>query len=149
MDGIIEAGIALSKTSTPAAAATVLLHYCSAAAEPDLLAFYHFADKKSRNLLTLESFRGYKPEQEELSTREESICFILESRESVCLLHRKESPFSGILLSSAMNSGMAAPLVTDSGRGGILFLNYLHPYRFSFQHIKLIEKLIQTALPRF
>ena len=145
MHGITEAGIVLANTSSFAAAAELLLHYCYSILKPDLTALYLFPAKKQGETLKLNAFKGYEPGQNVLSAEEESIRFILDSRESVCLLQKKESPFSGILLTPSMHSGIAAPLTTAPGRKGILFLNYLHPFRFSFHHIEQVENMIKLT----
>ncbi len=145
MHGITEAGIALANTSSPAAALKLLLHYCYSILKPDLAALYLFPVKKQSGSLKLDSFKGYEPEQKVLSAEEEGIRFILDSRESTCLLQKKESPFSSLLLTPSMHSAIAAPLTTVSGRKGILFLNYMHPYRFSFHHIEQMENLIKLT----
>ncbi len=145
MHGITEAGIVLANVSSPAAAAELLLHYCCSILEPDLAALYLFPVKKQNGSLKLNTYKGYEPEQKVLSPEEEGINFILDSHESACLLQKKESPFSVILLTPLMHSGIAAPLSVSPGRKGILFLNYLHPFRFSFHHIEQVENMIKLT----
>ena len=117
----------------------LLMHRCFRITEPDLIAFY--GNSKDIDTLILKRYRGYKPEPESLDREDESVDFMLESQQTVSLLNIKENedhPFRSILLKSGMRAGFALP----AGGKGILFLNFLHPYRFSFDQIKETEELI-------
>ncbi len=148
MKELTEAGIALAKAKTITETVRTLLDHCFIIGKPDLAAFYTFTGKGKDKKLKLVSFRGYKPEKETIPGGEESILFMIESKEAVCILKKKENPFKTILLTQLMESGIAVPLIKASKETGIIFLNYLHPYRFSFTQMEQIENLIKTALPR-
>ena len=118
----------------------LLMHRCFRITEPDLIAYYGNSNDKGH--LLLDRYRGYRPESESLGREDESIDFIFESRQAVSLLNIKENvnhPFRSILLKNEMRSGFAVP----AGEKGILFLNFLHPYRFNFDQIKETEELIK------
>ncbi len=117
----------------------LLIHRCFKEASPDLIAYYQ--RKQETGPLRLKIFRGYNPEFKVLSLKEESIQFMIESGEAVSLLNigeNTEHPFKGILLTKTMRAGFALPVET----GNFLFFNFLHPYRFSFDHIQKTEELI-------
>ncbi len=120
----------------------LLIHRCFRITEPDLIAYYGNGNNKAP--LILKSYRGYKPESESLERNDESVDFILESQQSVSLLNIKENGehlFRSILLNNKMRAGFAVP----AGEEGILFLNFLHPYRFNFDQIKETEELIKRG----
>ena len=125
---------------------TVLMHICYKEAKPDLLALYLLPRKKEEKNLVLYAFKGIQPEPDSLPLHDQNIEFMRESKESLCLLQKKESPFSSILLGPDMHSGIASPFFTPSG-WGVMFLNYLHPYQSTFRRLELVEKYIKTTLP--
>ena len=71
--------------------------------------------------------RGRHPVPDTLPAQSDLVDFILESDESVVLLSRDPSPFSDLLLSEPMNSGMALPVSTTKAKIGILILNSREP----------------------
>lgn len=148
MDKITQAGIELTETESPHETLETLMHICFINTESDLCAYYAFITEEGKTILKLDSYKGYKPEITILHAEEKSIIFLLESRESVCLLSKKESPFSGILLESSMTGGFAVPLIQNKRCTGVFYFNYRQPYRFTFQYITFVENLIKIALPK-
>lgn len=148
MDKLTQAGIELTETESPLETLETLMHICYINTEPDLCAYYTFITEREKTIVKLDLYKGYKPGTTILHTEEESVIFLRESQESVCLLSKKESPFSGILLESSMRGGFAVPLIQNKRSMGIFYFNYRQPYRFTFQYITFVENLIKIALPR-
>ncbi|MDC7228044.1 MAG: adenylate/guanylate cyclase domain-containing protein [Spirochaetales bacterium] len=67
--------------------------------------------------------RGWYSLPAELSRRSELINFAEDCGETIVLLNRKASPFSGVLLDQKMNSGIILPLNVPTQRLGYLVLN--------------------------
>ncbi len=148
MDKLTKAVIKLTETDSPQETLETLMHIFFINTEPDLCAYYIFITEREKTLLKLDSYKGYKPEITVLPAEEESIIFLRESQESVCLLSKKESPFSGILLDPSMRGGFAVPLIQNKKISGIFYFNYRKPYQFTFQYITFVENLIKIALPK-
>ena len=120
-----------------------LIHRCFTAFKPDLIAYCRM-EENTDSFSVLKS-RGYKPDRTVCRKDDESIQFMNESGQAVSILNLPENrshPFEGILLNSRMKCGFAL----FAGEKGILFINFLHPYRFSLKDIQKAEEMIAYIL---
>ena len=81
----------------------------------------------------------------ELTRHSELIAFIEDCRESVVLLNRKKSPFSGVLLNEKMNSGIILPLFTPTLKIGFIILNSDRQNFFTGDRFRFLESVSKFA----
>jgi adenylate cyclase len=106
-----------------------------------LVCFYSHGEKNSRLLYR----RGKYRVKEVFSGGEEPFQFILESGESVVLTERKVSPFIGLLLNDAMNSGVALSVGTDKKTYGFVVLNSEKALFFTRSRLQAAEAVTKLA----
>jgi hypothetical protein len=129
LDELVRASSLLSRELTFPKLTSILLEQTLDITHSDLAALYLYAGE--RRELKLDRKRGRHSPPATIPRSSELVQFILDCDESVVLLERKPSPFTGVLLTEAMQSGIAMPLSTPTARIGVLFLNSLESFFYA------------------
>lgn len=143
-DLLMEAGDLLAKASTENDIFEILIEYANTALKPDLSCFY--LKDRTNTMLELNLKRGFPKVPQNLQNKTDLLSFLSESQELACINSQKQSPFEELLLSEAMNSGMAVTIFIDSIEYGVLFVNSIQPYFFKKKEILFLENLTSIIL---
>lgn len=102
------------------------------------------ADSPTRDLV-LAYRRGRHELPPKLRAATDIVEFVEECDESVVLLSSQESPFEDLLLTPAMQSGMALPVSTPKARIGIVILNSLQPRYYNRVRFQFLDSFTRLA----
>ena len=144
-DLLLEAGNLFHKAKSDKEFYETIVEYANSALQPDLCCFYLY--EKLNNSLKLTIKKGFAAVPKILSGQSELVIFLEESKELVCLNTRKQSPFSELLLSEKMESGLAVPLFFGEEKSGILIVNSIRPFYFKSREISFLENIRLVATP--
>ncbi len=89
--------------------------------------------------------RGRHLVPDRLPRRSELVDFLLESDEAVVLLTPDQSPFSDLLLTDRMQSGMALPVSTPKAGIGIVVLNSLQLNFYNRSRFQFLDSFVGLA----
>lgn len=138
-DLLLEAGNLLGEAKTANDIFETLIEYVNSALKPDLSCFY--VNNTSDTSMKLKLKRGFTDAPDILQKESELLCFLLESRELLCLNSRKISPFEELLLNDSMNSGIAIAIFIKQQEYGALIINSKQPFYFKRKEIVFLESL--------
>ena len=138
-DLLIEAGQLFHQAESNKELFEIIVEYTNSALQPDLSCFY--LDHKSDNSLILKIKKGFAAAPKVLMGQSELVSFLQESKEIVCLNTRKPSPFSELLLSDNMESGLAVPILLGKKGNGVLIVNSKQPFFFKSREISFLENI--------
>jgi len=110
----------------------------------DLGALYLYSHEKAGDLV-LAYRRGRYDLPEHLPASGDLVSFVEDCGESVVLLSRDSSPFESLLLTPAMNSGMALPISTPKARIGIAILNSIQPRFYNRMRFQFLDSFAGLA----
>jgi adenylate cyclase len=143
LDELVRASSLLSRELTFPKLTSILLEQTLDITHSDLAALYLYAGE--RRELKLDRKRGRHSPPATIPRSSELVQFILDCDESVVLLERKPSPFTGVLLTEAMQSGIAMPLSTPTARIGVLFLNSLESFFYARERFHFLNGVVDVA----
>jgi len=111
----------------------------------DIGALYLYAQDDAKADAVLAYKRGRHLVPDRLPHQSELIDFLIESDEAVVLLAAGESPFSDLLLTDQMQSGMALPVSTPKARIGTIILNSLQPDFYNRSRFQFLDSFVGLA----
>ena len=122
---------------------SILVEQCLDISRSELAGLYLYPKNEKNPRLVYK--RGRYDLPKELTRHSELIAFIEDCRESVVLLNRKKSPFSGVLLNEKMNSGIILPLFTPTLKIGFIILNSDRQNFFTGDRFRFLESVSKFA----
>jgi adenylate cyclase len=141
LDDVVRAGHAISRGFDIRYFIASLVEQLFDITGVNLACFYSLEGDRARLLFR----RGLYDIPELLSPEEDPFQFVLDSRETVVLTERKESPFLPLLLHREMNSGVLSPLLSGSKVDAFIILNSRDPQFFDRQRLRFTEALVKLA----
>ena len=125
---------------------SVLVEQSTDITRSDLCCLYLYGEPDENDgSLTRVYKRGMFPAPKSLNSDSELVDFIGECDEAVVLLEKKTSPFSELLLTPGMNSGIALPLSVPTMRIGVLILNSRLPFFYNREKIAFLDSIVRLA----
>jgi adenylate cyclase len=143
LDELVRASSMLSRELTFQKLTSILLEQTLDITHSDLAALYLYSGE--RGDLRLDRKRGRHTPPDLISRSSELIQFLLDCDEAVVLLERKPSPFTEILLTDRMESGIVLPLSTPTARIGVLILNSLESFFFARERFHFLTGIVDVA----
>lgn len=133
----------LSSENKLTAMISILVEQCLDISKSELAGLYLYPESGGNPKLVYK--RGWHNLPSELARRSELLSFAEDCGETIVLLSRKKSPFSGVLLDEKMNSGIILPLKVPSEKLGYLILNSDRENFYSGNRFRFLESVSNYA----
>ena len=146
LEELVKTGAFLSGETDFRRIASALAERALDVTRADLSAVYLYAQPGfSGSDIELECRRGAYRIPASIPGSSGLVSFIEDCRETVVISSPEPGPFSDILLSEGMESGIALPLRTRMSRIGILILDSRHPSHFTGDRFTFLDSLAAVA----